>query len=66
MNKTYKQIDHKQHHVLIDKGISLYMPSLYEIDGKFDGQILPGLVTIGIGVSLLFSKMLLLLKEEDS
>ena len=40
MNKTYKQIDHKQHHVLIDEGISLYMPSLYEIDGKFDGQIL--------------------------
>lgn len=40
MNKTYKQIDYKQHHILIDKGISLYMPCLYEIDGKFDGQIL--------------------------
>ena len=40
MNKTYKQIDYKQHHVLIDKGISLYMPSLYDIEGTFDGQIL--------------------------
>ena len=35
------------------------------INCKFNGQILPGLVTIGIGVSLMFSKMLLLLKDED-
>ena len=40
MNKIYKQIDTKHHHILIDKGISMYMPSLYNIDGKFDGQIL--------------------------